>query len=134
MFAYGIFIDLQQALDTVNRDILLQKLGHYGIRGLPNKWFQSFLSGRPQYTGLKDKRSYKLPITHGVLQGSVLDSPLFILCINDVNKAIIHGYVHHFSDDANLLYSKKSFKTKKQKSKQKETCKPLSETPQTKSQ
>ena len=43
IFACGIFIDLQKAFDTVNHDILLHKLDHYGIRGLPSKWFQSFL-------------------------------------------------------------------------------------------
>ena len=48
LFACGIFIDLQKAFGTVNHDILLHKLDHYGIRGLPNKWFQSFLSGRSQ--------------------------------------------------------------------------------------
>ena len=42
IFAFGIFIDLQKLFDTVNRDILLHKLDHNGIRGLPNKWFQSF--------------------------------------------------------------------------------------------
>ena len=54
IFAYGVFIDLQEAFDTVNHDILLQKLDHYGIRVLPNKWFQSFLSGRSQYTSIND--------------------------------------------------------------------------------
>ena len=48
LFACDIFIDLQKAFGTVNHDILLHKLDHYGIRGLPNKWFQSFLSGRSQ--------------------------------------------------------------------------------------
>ena len=110
IFACGVFIDLQKAFDTVNHDILLHKLDHYGIRGLPNKWFQSFLSGRSQYTSIKDKSSNKLPTTHGVPQGSVLGPLLFILYINDLNKAIIHSYVHHFADDTNLLYCNKSLK------------------------
>ena len=87
MFACGIFIDLQKAFDTVNYNILLHKLDHYGIMGLPNKLFQSFLSGRSQYTSIKDKSSNKLPITHGVPQGSVLEPLLFILYISHLNKA-----------------------------------------------
>ena len=110
IFACSIFIDLQKAFDTVNHTILLHKLDHYGIRGLPNKCFQSFLSGRSQCTSIKDKSSNKLPTTHGVPQGSVLRPLLFILYINDLNKAIIHSYVHHFADDTNLLYCNKSLK------------------------
>ena len=39
VFTYSIFIDLQKVFDTVNHNILLYKLDHYGIRGLSNKWF-----------------------------------------------------------------------------------------------
>ena len=103
MFVCDIFIILKKAIDTVNHDILLHKLDHYGISSLPNTWLQGFLLGRSQYRSIKDKISNKLPMRRGVPQGSVLGPLPFIFSINNRNKAIIHGYVHHFADDTNLL-------------------------------
>ena len=45
-YACGAFLDFRKAFDTVNHEILLNKLTHYGIRGQAASWFQSFLSQR----------------------------------------------------------------------------------------
>ena len=41
-FGCDIFIDLRKAFDTVNHDILLMKMEHYGIRDVPLLWFESY--------------------------------------------------------------------------------------------
>ena len=47
-FAVGVFVDLQEAFEVVDHNILLNKLDHYGIRGVANNWFKSYLSIKEQ--------------------------------------------------------------------------------------
>jgi len=74
----GIFIDLAKAFDTVNHNILLSKLYHYGIRGTSHRWFISYLSNRSQYVYVNNTQSDCLSITCGVPHGSILGPFLFL--------------------------------------------------------
>ena len=109
-FACGISVDLQNAFDTVDYSILLSKLCHYGIRGLANKWFESYLADRKQFVSVNGFESSTSSITCDVLQGSVLGPLLFLIYINDPHVAIKHCKLHHFADDTNLLIINKSLK------------------------
>ena len=50
LYTCRTFIDLQKAFDTVDHSILLKKLDRYGIRGILNDWFTSYLTSRKQMT------------------------------------------------------------------------------------
>ena len=92
----------------MNHKILLNKLAHYGIRGLANNWFKLYLCNRQQFVSINGDDSTKLTMKHGVPQGSVLGPLLFLIYINDLHKSIKYCNVRHFADDPNLLISKNS--------------------------
>ena len=62
----AIFLDLAKAFDSVNHDILLQKLNHYGIREDVYGWMNSFLCGRTQQVCVQNTFSSRGLITVGV--------------------------------------------------------------------
>ena len=109
-YACGVFIDLQKAFDTVNHDILIEKLSHYGIRGLSKQWFKSYLTKRSQFVSIDGFNSSIMTVKHGVPQGSVLGPLLFLIYINDLYKSVIYSNAYHFADDTNLLVISKSQK------------------------
>ena len=107
----GIFVDSQKAFDTVNHEILLKKLEHYGFRGAINDWFRSYLTDRQQKVVINGFESANRTMNHGVPQGSVLGPILFLIYINDLHKCIKYSTTYHFADDTNLLNISKDYKT-----------------------
>ena len=104
------FHRLIKAFDTVDHSILLYKLQYYGVRGILNDWFRSYLTDRIQSVQLGQNVSKKENISCGVPQGSVLGPLLFLLYVNDINTSSDKLTFYLFADDTNLLYADKSLK------------------------
>ena len=109
-YTLGVFIDLSKAFDTVNHNILIDKLNSYGIKSNSLKWFSSYLSNRKQFVQAGAIKTSSLDSICGVSQGSILGPLLFIIYVNDfccVSK-IFEPII--FADDTNLFFSHKSIK------------------------
>jgi hypothetical protein len=103
----GIFLDLSKAFDTVNHEILFDKLEHYGIRGLPLQWIKSYFTNRTQFVQFNEHRSSPSAVCCGVPQGSILGPLFFLLYINDICNVSQLVETILFADDTNIFFSHK---------------------------
>ena len=99
-----VFIDLKKAFDTVDHDILCQKLQHYGVCQRELSWFKSYLSNRKQFCRVSGTDSKAEDITIGVPQGSCLGPLLFLIYINDLPLAITNSNTSMYADDTSICY------------------------------
>jgi hypothetical protein len=102
-FVLGVFLDFSKAFDTVNHAILLDKLQHYGIRGVANNWIRSYLCERSQYVCYDGEKSSVKSISCGVPQGSILGPLLFLVYINDLSKISNNLFMLMYADDTNIF-------------------------------
>ena len=108
--AAGVFIDLQKAFDTVNHQIICEKLAYYGFRGKSLHLIKYFWSNRKQFVSINGFESSKLNITCGVPQGSTLGPLLILIYLNDLRFFLNKCSSYHFADGTCLILPVKGSK------------------------
>ena len=109
---FCVFLDLSKAFDTNNHSILLHKLNYYGFRRGSLNLLNSYLSNRKQYVQFGGTKSSLSKIMTGVPQGSILGSLLFIIYMNDINKASSILRLLIYADDTTLYSTIFDFKSR----------------------
>ena len=90
--------DTSTAFDSVPHCRLLEKLGWYGIDA---HWFRDWLSDRSQRVSESDSA----PVTHGVVQGSLLGPILYLLYTNDFPGYFTDTKIVMYADDVQFIHS-----------------------------
>ena len=103
-----VLLDLPAAFDTVDNDILLQRLHReICVCWVPLQWFESYLTGHKQAITINMASSSDCHLIYGVPQGSVLGLILFT-CYTKPLGAIVRKRglgLHMYADDAQLYIS-----------------------------
>ena len=97
-----ISIDLKKAFDTLDHEILLSNLEHYGVVGKELSWFKSYLSNRKRYCRINGVDSNITNINIGAPQGSCLGPLLFLFYINDLPCILKSSKVSMYSADTSI--------------------------------
>ena len=106
-----ILIDLQKAFDTINYDILLEKMKFLKFSPETIGWFKSYLSNRSFIVNVDSAFSEPADLTCGVPQGSILGPLLFLIYINDLPQAVKDSDIRLYADDTCISFSHKCVKT-----------------------
>ena len=100
-----IYLDFSKAIDIVPHEQLLIQLWNHGISGSLWLLLKDNLTNRWQVTSIDGISSSLLPVTSGVLRGSILGPLLFINHVNDLPLSISKSFCLPYADNWKCLQS-----------------------------
>lgn len=104
-YVIAVFVDLQKAFDTVNIELMLEKLNKMGFRGICHNLLRTYSTERKQYTVVNSSNSNQQNVTVGVAQGSVLGPLQYLLYVHSLKLVNLGCKYFMFADDTVLVYS-----------------------------
>ena len=105
----AVFLDLSKAFDTVEHNILLKKMDHYGIRGIINNWFKSYLNNRFLFVNYLGVKSELMSVPCSVAQGSILGPTLFSILVNDLGNVLEFCKCIMYADDTTIYLNGRTY-------------------------
>ena len=102
IYSACFFLDTRKVFDTVNHELLIRKLEHYGFRGQCSEYLNAYFDHINQYVHVNGYDSSYRPVSCGVPQGSILGPLCFSLYINDMPMAVKVEVVL-FADDSAFI-------------------------------
>ena len=93
--------DLSKAFASVHHETLMKKLKELRIDTFS---FRDYLRERTQSVYIKKCVSDELGVSHGVLQGSVLDPVLLLIYVNDLSQHVSDCLVIQYADDTQFIH------------------------------
>ena len=116
-----VLLDLSAAFDTLDHDILLDRLDSLVVSGAVLQWMESYLRGRPQTVVIDGVKSDPQYLQYGIPHGSVLGPILFTIYTIPIGAiARLHNLEMHIYADDTQLYA--FYKTEDPISQQKALC------------